>query len=166
MKSLVLRYALLGTVILCVLGMLNWLMIARPLGYRASEVVGYLSMILAMSVIYFAIRQFRLQSANGVVSFAQGFRIGLWITVIVSVLFGVYSVLYFLIWGDDFKEWADDHFRTTLSAMEYQEYLTQMQQMESLYNNIFFQGTVMFLTVFFIGVIITLISALIQKSRT
>ena len=163
MKTTIFRYALRATGILIVLGLINWFVIARPMGYRASEIVGYLSMVLALSMIYFAIRHFRMQYGNGSVSFGQGFRIGMFITLITSALFFIYSALYFLIWGDEFKEWADQHFQSSLSSEKYQEYVLQVEQMGALYNNVAFQGLVMFLTVFFIGLIITLISATVLK---
>lgn len=165
MKSILLRYSLTAAGLLIALGLINWLLIARPLGYQAAEIVGYLSMIVALSVIYFAIRSYRTQFGHGVITFQKGFAIGIWITLITAALFGIYSVVYFLVWGDDFAAWAEEHFRTTLSAEEFEAYTSQVEQMGELYNNVFFQGLVMFLTVFFIGLIITLISALIQKNR-
>ena len=152
-----------ATVILIVLGLANWFLIARPLGYQASEIVGYLSVILSLSMIYFAIRHFRMHYGQGNITFGQGFRIGIMVTLITSAVFYIYSALYFLLWGDDFRVWADNHFQSTLSAEKYQEYQHQVEQMGALYNNVAFQGLVMFLTVFFIGLIITLISATVLK---
>jgi len=147
--------------LLILLGLFNWFVIARPLGYQAAEIAGYLSMILALSMIFFAIRHFRAQYGNGSVSFGQGFRIGILITLITSGVFYVYTTLYFTIWGDDFKAWADTHFRTTMPTEQYQEFAMQMEQ--PLYSSALFQGLIMFLTVFFIGLIITLISATVLK---
>jgi hypothetical protein len=161
MKTTIYRYALRATGLLMLLGLINWFLIARPLGYTASEIFGYLSMILSLSMIFFAIRHFRAQHGNGTVSFGQGFRIGILITLITSVIFFVYTVVYFAIWGDSFKVWAYEHFKATMSSEQYQEFLTQMQQ--PFYNSPAFQGLVMFLTVFFIGLIISLISATALK---
>jgi hypothetical protein len=161
MKTTIYRYALRAAGLLMLLGLFNWFLIAKPIGYRASEVVGYLSMVLSLSMIFFAIRHFRTKHGTGTISFGQGFRIGILITLITSGIFFVYSVVYFMIWGNSFKLWAHEHFKATLSSEQFQEYLTQMQQ--PLYNSPVFQGLVMFLTVFFIGLIITLISATVLK---
>ncbi len=161
MKTTVYRYSLRAAGILILLGLINWFLIAKPFGYQASEIVGYLSMILSLSMIFFAIRHFRLQYGNGVISFGQGFRIGILITLITSGVFFVYTALYFTIWGDSFKVWANDHFQTTMTPEQYQEFLIQMQQ--PLWNSPVFQGLVMFLTVFFIGLIMTLTSAMVLK---
>jgi hypothetical protein len=166
MKQVVFRYALMATGLLCILGLLNWFLVARPMGYHASEIMGYLSMIASLSLIYFAIRHYRQQYRNGFLSFGQGFRIGIWITLITSALFLVYSVIYFALFGEEFKAWADGHFKQELTAEAYQEYLAQIEQMGSLYDSALFQGMVMFMTVFLIGLIITLISATMLKKGT
>lgn len=163
MKTTIYAYALRATGILVVLGLINWFLIAQPFGYTASEIVGYLSMILSLSMIFFAIRHYRTRYGNGLVTFGQGFRIGILITLITAAMFFVYTALYFLIWGADFKAWADTHFKASMPAEEYQEFMTQMAQ--PLYNSPAFQGLVMFMTVFFIGLIMTLISATILKKE-
>lgn len=161
MKTTIYRYALRAGALLVLLGLINWLLIAKPLGYQAAEIVGYVSMILSLSMIFFAIRHFRTQYGNGSVSFGQGFRIGILITLITSGVFYVYTALYFTVWGKDFKAWADAHYKASMSPEQYQALMTQMEQ--PLYNSAAFQGLVMFLTVFFIGLIITLISAVVLK---
>jgi hypothetical protein len=167
MKQIVYRYALMASGLLCVLGLLNWFLIAKPLGYHASEIMGYFSMIVSLSLIYFAIRYYKHEHAQeGLLSFGQGFRIGILITLITSALFFVYSVIYFTVYGDEFRAWAEAHFKQTFSTEEYQEYLAQVAQMSPLYESALFQGMVMFMTVFFIGLIITLISSTILKDRT
>ena len=166
MKQIIVRYAVVAAGLLCALGLLNWLLIARPLGYQASEIVGYLSMIVALSMIFFAIRYYRSRISGGTLTFGVGFRIGIWITLITSALFFVYSWIYFLVYGDDFKAWADAHFKEQYSAEQYQAYLNQIEQMDPLYSSPAFQGIVMFLTVFFIGLIITLVSASVLKNTS
>jgi len=163
MKQLIVRYALIATGLLCVLGLLNWFLIARPLGYQASEIVGYLSMIAALSTIFFAIKHYRSQLSGGTLTFGQGFRIGIWITLITSAMFFIYSCFYFMVFGDEFMAWADAHFKEQYDTQQYQAYLSQMEQMDPLYSSAVFQGLVMFLTVFFIGLIISLISASVLK---
>ena len=121
-------------------------------------------MIIALSVIYLAIRRYRDEYGHGVITFGNGFRIGILISLITSAFFFIYSIVYFLIWGDDFRAWAEEEFQATMSDSEFQAYLEQLDQMGPLYENVIFQGGLMFVTVFFIGLIITLISALILKS--
>ena len=162
MKATILRYSLWAAGLLVVLGLINWFLITG-LGYRAAEIAGYLSMVLSLCTIFLAIRHFRTQYGNGTVTFGQGFKIGLMITLITSAIFFVYSAIYFKIWGDDFTQWSEDHYKSTLSPEQYQEYTTQMAQMGSLYQSALFQGMVMFFTVFFIGLIITLIAATVLR---
>jgi hypothetical protein len=165
MKQTIYRFSLWAAGVLIILGLVNWFLVAGPLGYRAAEIVGYLSMILSLSIIFLAIRHFRTQYGNGTVTFGQGFKIGMMITLIASAVFFVYTVVYFQIWGEDFMKWAQEHYQSSMSAAEYQQFTTQIAEMGSLYQNPFFQGMVMFFTVFFIGLIISLIAATVLKRR-
>ncbi len=161
MKAVIYRYALWAAAIMIALGMLNWFLIARPMGYRASEIVGYLSIILALSTIFLAVRHYGMR--YGGVTFRQGFRIGILITLIASVAMWVYSALYFIVFGDAFKAWVNDHYESTMTPAAYQAHLDQMTQMPAWVLHPVMQGFIMFLTVFFIGLIITLIAALVMK---
>jgi hypothetical protein len=163
MKSTITRYAFYATGLLWVLALLNWFLVAKPFGYVASEVAGYLSMVVALSMVFFAIRHYRIHYGAGLVTFGRGFRIGMLITLLTSALFFVYSVIYFRIFGDEFRQWADEFFSTSMTPEEYQNYLDKVVQLGDLYTNIWFQGMVMFFTVFLIGLIITLISATILR---
>jgi hypothetical protein len=158
MKNFVIRYGLWGGCLLIILGLLNWFIIA-PLGYNASQVVGYLSIIIALLCIPLGIKYFRDKLNNGAVTFNQGFRIGLGITFITSVIMFFYSLLFFVIAGDEFLAWREAH----LTEEELERTQLQLAQMPDFIMTPWFQGLVMFLTVFLIGLIINLISALALK---
>ncbi len=158
MKNFVVRYGLYAGCTLIVLGLINWFLIA-PNGYTISEVFGYASMVAALITVPLGIRYFRDQLNQGIVSFTEGLRIGLGITFITSIIMGLYSALFFVFQGDEFQNWYKAH----MSPEAWDQAQQQIASMPNFYLSPWFQGFVMLLTVFFIGTVITLLSALILK---
>ena len=163
MKSIVIRYGLIGSVVLIGLGMINWLF-AKELGYNASQVIGYLSMFIALSMIYLGIRHYRNEELGGTISFGKAFSTGLWIALIPAICMFFYTMFFFKVWGEDFMEWAENDFRATMSPEEFDVMMAQMQAYGNPDEHLVFQGFVMFATVFIIGVIVSLVSAMVLKN--
>ncbi len=160
MKNYITRYGLYAGGLLVVLGILNWLLIA-PNGYKISEIFGYASMVAALMMVPAGLKYFRDQVNNGELSFGHGMKIGLGITLITSVIMWIYSALFFILQGDKFMEWSKEH----LSAEEWEMAQAQMEAMGDVFMSPWFQGFIMFMTVFIIGLLITLVSAIIMKKQ-
>ena len=159
MKNFVLRYGLVGGCTLIVLGLLNWFFVAQTFGYTASEVVGYASMVVALLAVPLGITYFRDKLNQGIVSFKEALKIGGGITLITSVIMFLYSTLFFIVEGDNFKKWYENG----LDVERLQQMQAQMEAMPAFALTPWFQGLVMLLTVLLIGVVITLISSLVLK---
>ncbi len=159
MKKFVLSYGLIGGCLLIGLGLFNWFVIAQMFGYNASEIFGYLSIILALLCIPLGIRYFRDKLNDGMVSFGEGFKIGMGITIVTSIIMFFYSMLFWVLAGDDFMKWREN----VLTESELKQAQLQMAQMPDFVLSPWFQGLVMLLTVFLIGMIINLVSSLALK---
>ncbi len=161
MKKFVLRYGLLAGCLLVGLGLFNWFFIAQMFGYNASEICGYLSIILALLCIPLGIKYFRDKLNDGMVSFGEGFKIGMGITFVTSIIMFFYSMLFWVLAGDDFMKWREK----VLTESELKQAQLQMAEMPDFVLNPWFQGLVMLLTVFLIGMIINLVSSLVLKTQ-
>jgi len=128
-------------------------------GYNASEIFGYLSIILALLCIPLGIRYFRDKLNDGMVSFGEGFKIGMGITIVTSIIMFFYSMLFWVLAGDDFMKWREK----VLTESELKQAQIQMAEMPDFVLSPWFQGLVMLLTVFLIGMIINLVSSLALK---
>ena len=159
MKKLIWSYGIYAGIILIVLGLFNWFVIAPTMGYNPSQIFGYLSMVIALLSIPLGIKYFKEKINEGEITFVRAFEIGLGITSIPSVIMFLYSSLFFVFAGDDFLEW----YQSTLSPEEWEQVQAQMAAMPEYLMSPWFQGLVMLITVFIVGTIITLISALILK---
>ncbi len=153
MKKFIIRYGLSGGTLSITLGLLNWFLIAKPLGYSASQWVGYLSIIIGLLCIPLGIKYFRDKLNNGSVSFGQAFKIGMGITFMAAVVMGIYAAIYFAIAGNAFEQWRNDSLGPEATPLP--EFAMTP----------FFQGVVMFVTALLIGLIINLLSTLALKKE-
>lgn len=159
MKRFIIRYGLIGSGVSIALGLFNWFFIAKPLGYGASQFFGYLSIVIALLCIPFGIMYFKNKLNHGRVSFNQGFKIGLGISAVTSIVMFFYGTLFFVIAGDDFVEWT----KSGLTGHELQQMQQQMETMPAYMANPWFQGFTFGLMVFLIGMIINIISSFVLK---
>lgn len=159
MKNYILRYGLWGGGISIGLGLINWFTIAQIYGPGVSQVIGYLSIVLSLMCVPLGIKYFRDKLNSGKLTFVHGFKIGLGITFVASLVTFLYSMLFFVMAGDSFDEWS----RKGLSETELAEMQAQIAQTPDFVLTPWFQGLILFLTVFMIGLIINLISSLALK---
>lgn len=159
MKNYALRYGLISGCVLILLGLANWFFIAKPFGYDASQVFGYLSMVVALLAVPIGVKYFRDQLNQGAVSFGQAFKIGMGISLISSIIMFFYSMIFFSVAGDEFMSW----YKEGLSPQELEVAEAEIAALPEFVWSPMFQGVIMFITVLLIGLIISLISSVLMK---
>src|SRR5215210_668865 len=90
MKKNILIYGLIAGVIVSVLMLLSMNYISHCEGnvdYTTSMVIGYASMLLAFSLVFVGIRNYRDKYNGGVISFGKAFKIGILIVLIASTMY-------------------------------------------------------------------------------
>jgi len=162
MKTTILRYGIYAGLVLVGLSIISTSFMYQ-LGYTGAEILGYAGILIALSFIFFGLRHYRDVQNAGQLTFGQGLKVGTLINLFPSTFMFVWSALFFQIWGDDFQVWADEHYKASMNAEEYAAYQEQLAQMGDWYTNPIFQGVVMFLTTFILGIIVTLVSTLILR---
>ncbi|WP_298904051.1 DUF4199 domain-containing protein [uncultured Psychroserpens sp.] len=162
MRKFVIHYGIIGASISIVFGLLNWFFIAPRYGPNISETIGYLSIIASLLTIPLGIKYFRDKLNNEFVSFSEGFKIGIGITFIASIIMGIYGMLFFAIEGDHFKQWQQQWF----TEAELEKAQMHMATIPEYMQSPIFQGLIMFIMVFLIGTAINLTSVLVLKSNT
>ena len=93
MKKSVLRYGGYSAAVLVILFVIG-VALGEGLDYGIREVIGYASIILSLLFVFFGIKHYRDQENNGLISFGKGLVIGLLISVIASLAFGLIDLIY------------------------------------------------------------------------
>lgn len=168
MKDTILKYGGYGALAICILFLLAWYA-GSGLSFGAQEVIGYTSMVLALTFVYFGIRHYREIHNNGALTLGQGLRIGLGITAITALAFGLLDVVY-VTWLN--PEFMDTYYTTILAQMQAElpeaEFLQQKAEMEAqkaLFTSPVVNFLLMSFTVFLIGLVITLSSTMILRRK-
>lgn len=168
MKKPILRFGLFGAITICILFLLSWYL-GKDLTLTTQEIIGYATMVVSLSFIYFGIKHFRDQVNNGTVTLKQGLLIGASISLLTALAFGVLDVIYIEYINPNFMT---EYYNETVAKMkaslpkdQFQAKLAEMESQKALFSNPIFNFSIMSMTVFLIGCIISLISALILKRK-
>lgn len=168
MKSTILRYGLYGAVAICVLFLISWFVL-DDLPFASQEVLGYVSMLLSLSFVYFGIKHYRDKENDGKVSFRSALVIGILISLITALAFGVLDVIYTEVLNPDFMaqyyDTAVENIKNSVPADALDAKLAELESQREMFSNPLFSFALMAMTVFVIGFIISLLSALILQRK-
>ena len=168
MKKLILTYGLTaGTIILV---MLLFTFSGSTLDFKHSEILGYTTMIIAFSTIFFAIKSHRDKNLEGSIQFGKAFKIGLGITLVATV---IYIVSWMIMSNTIAKDFMTEYFQhsmeqlkaSDLSETQINEKIAEMERFKELYKNPIVKIGMTFLEIFPVGFIVSLISAFILKRK-
>jgi hypothetical protein len=138
--------------------------------YNKSMLIGYASMLIAFSLVFVGIRNYRNNYNDGVISFGEAFKIGSMIVLIASTIYvGAWLVDYFY-FIPDFAEKYSAHMLEELKASgasqaEIDKQTKEMADFATNYKNPFFNAMMTYLEILPVGLVVTLISALILKRK-
>ena len=133
-------------------------------------VVGYTSMVLSFTLVFFGIRSYRENVGGGAISFGRAFAVGILIAIISSVCYVIaWEIVYFNFMPDFMDKYAahvvEQARAAGASAEAIQAKVQEMQQFKKMYSNPFFNAAMTFLEPFPVGLILTLVSALILRKK-
>lgn len=168
MKKTVLRYGLYGAITICILFLISWFALG-DLPFGIQEILGYASMVISLSFVYFGIKHFRDKENQGKVSFKKALVLGILISLITAVVFGILDVIYTEVLNPEFME---EYYQATVEDMrnalppdEFEVQLAEIEAQKAMFSSPWFSFALMSMTVFVIGFIISLISALILQRK-
>ena len=168
MKKTVLRYGLYGALTITILFLATWFLL-KDSDFASGEALGYLSMIVSLSFVYFGIKNFRDKENSGRISFKKALLIGILISLITAIGFGIIDTIYVKYLNPDFTQTyynnAIEEMKNTLPANELELKLRELESQRELFSNSYFLFAVMSGTVLVIGFIISLISVVILQRK-
>jgi hypothetical protein len=171
MRKIVIVYGLIAGVIVSALMFISFpLQQAGIITYDYGMLVGYTSMVIALSMVFFGIKTYRDQQLDGKITFVQGLKAGLLITAIASVMYALSWEVFYTNFASDFMERYTDHYMNKMaangaSAVELNAERAKFESLGEMYKNPFIRFGMTLAEILPVGVLITLISAALLRKR-
>ncbi len=135
----------------------------------ASEWLGYLVMIVALSMIFLAIRDYRNKTLGGVIKFLPALGLGVLIAGIAGIFYVISWEIYLAATNYTFM---DNYIAQTIEARradgvsgpELEAQIAQLNQIGEAYENPLFRLPMTFAEIFPVGLVIALISAAVLRN--
>ena len=166
MKKTVLTYGLISGVIAAVLMLAH---VPFMDGSSKALTLGYAGIVLSALVIFFGVRSYRDNVGNGKISFGRGLAVGILIALISAASYvAAWEVVYSInpgIADHVFDKQIEDLRATGAPQAEIDAAAVQLESFKKLYANPFVNVAFTFLEPFPVGVLVTLISAVILRRR-
>jgi len=168
MRKVVLTYGLIAGAIVSLLIVITWLVMTPESDYAMSMLIGYANMLIALSMIFFAIKSYRDNYLGGTITWGKGFMVGLYVSIIASILYVIGWKIFSSIAMPDF--W-DQYAKHTIDALRKQgasdgAILEATKQVEGYkHMNPIMEWGMTFLEIFPVGLLISAICALILRRK-
>lgn len=94
MKSTVLKYGIYGLLTGVVIFSLHLILGVDKLESSTNEILGYVSIFLSLSFVYFGIKHYRDRVNNGVISIGKALAIGVLISILVGIGVAIADFVY------------------------------------------------------------------------
>lgn len=132
------------------------------------EWVGYLVMLVALSMIFVAIKRYRDQELGGVITFGKGFVAGIGIAAVAGVIYVVLWEIYLVLTdyafiGEYTQSVIAEREASGVSDAELETLKADMARMVEQYGNPLFRLPITFMEIFPVGLLITLVSAAVLR---
>ena len=144
---------------------------AGNVDYETSMLIGYASMLIAFSIVFVGIRNYRDKYNAGVISFGKAFKTGIIMVLIASTIFvAAWLIDYFFFMPAGFVEKSfayelDKLKASGASQIEIDRQTKEMANFERMYKNPFFNAMMTYAIILPVGLVVTLISSLILKRK-
>jgi hypothetical protein len=171
MKKIVFTYGSIGGVIVvAMIFITSPLYKSGALTFDNGELVGYTSMVIALSMIFFGVKSYRDNYLHGTIKFGKAFQVGLWIAVVASLIYAIGWEINLHLFAVDFINQYADHYITKAresgaSQAEIQKIVDSTNDMRTIYKNPFLRFGITLLEILPVGLLIALISAAILRKK-
>ena len=149
---------------LCEKGMVN---------FDNSELIGYGSMVIALSMIFFGIKSYRDNYQNGAIKFGKGLQVGIFIALIASLIYAAAGEIYYQTNPDAqaalMDKYADHHVNKMkgkgASPAEIDQKVKEMADLKKMNENPLIRFGIALAIILPVSIVITLISAALLRRK-
>lgn len=168
MKKNIIVYGLTSGIVVSSLMLLS---ITNVTDFDLGLVIGYSSMLIAFSLVFVGIKNYRDKYNNGVISFGKAFKIGIMIVLIAST---IYVFVWLIAYNYFIPDYLDKYAAYMLdklraggaSQIEIDNQIKEMADFTVKYKNPFFNAMLTYVEILPVGLVVTLISSFILKRKT
>jgi hypothetical protein len=169
MKKTVLTFGLLSGALSAAL-MSVLMPFAEQIGFDRSIVIGYTTIVISFLFVYFGIRSYRDNVLGGTITFGRGFSVGLLITLISCVCYvASWLVVYYNFmpdFPDKYAAYLVEGIRSSGgSQAQIDETIRSGEEMTKMLQNPLINAALTFTEPFPVGLLVTLISAAVLRTR-
>ncbi len=173
MNKNILIYGLIAGVIVSVLMLFSVNYMSHCEGsidYGTSMLIGYASMLIAFSLVFIGIRNYRDKYNEGIISFGKAFKIGILIVLIASTIYVIsWLICYFFFIPDFMDKYSAQELENMkisgATVTEIESKAKEMADFAKMYKNPLFNAMMTYAEILPVGIIVTLISSLILKRK-
>jgi hypothetical protein len=161
-------YGLLSGAIIAITMIISMIIYNNNPEIEPSAVFGYTSMIVAFSLMFVGIKNYRDKSNGGTISFGKALKIGVLIALIGGTMYVVTWLIFYFGFIPDFMDRYIEIYLKQLadggaSAVELAAQAKEMAEFKEMYKNPLFVVLMTYAEVLPVGLVIALISALTLK---
>lgn len=167
MKKTILTYGLIAGAILCTNMIVLVTMLCNNPNFEGNMLVGYTIMVVTFSLIFFGVRNYRNKELDGVISFGRAFKLGLYIMLIAATCYVVTWVIGYYFFVPDFMDRYAEHMiaDAARNGQDVAAMKRDMQGYQEMYKNPVFVVLMTYAEVVPMGLLVTLITALVLKRK-
>ena len=142
--------------------------------FENGEVIGYSTMVIALSMVFFGIKSYRDNYQNGAITFTKGLQVGIMITLIASLMYAFSWELYYQNQPEDQPSFMESYVEFSINKMktdgaseaEVNQAIQEMNNMAEMYENPFVRFGFTLAEILPVGIIITLLSAALLRKES
>ena len=169
MKRIVLIFGLIAGAMLSLM-MAVTMSFSDQIGPDHGEILGYTTMVLAFLMVYFGIRSYRDNVADGVITYWKGFAVGISITLIVCACYvATWEVVYRKFAPDFYAKYGarvvDQARAKGATQAELDVKAAQVAKQMEMYKNPILNVALTFIEPLPVGLLFTLVSAGILRRK-
>jgi len=173
MRKVILTFGLLAGAIVSVLILIGIVLWERSGKIIDNELVGYATMVVALSMIFFGIKSYRDNYQSGVIRFWKGFQVGMLITLVASLMYVITWETYLQVRPAGYQAFIDYYVECQInkkkekgaSAAEIDQLVKTMDNMRSWIRNPAIRFGMTLMEILPVGILITLISAGVLRKK-
>jgi Protein of unknown function (DUF4199) len=166
MKKNVLVFGIISGLVISIFMSISMISMSKSSGAEHgmnSMLIGYLSMLIAFSLIFVAVKNYRDKQNGGIISFGQAFKMGLLIALIGSTIYVITWALVYNLYLPDFMDKYVESMIKNAKPEELQEVTKEAQGYKEMYKNPLMFTFMTYMEILPVGLIVALITALILK---